>query len=318
MSGLGLVIVLAAGVLAVAWPVAWITAHAWDRLLTRAPAEQGLRRARWSLVVLVAPLALGVVVTLAAAGAFEHGIFCHCGPGEGVHLCLVHPAQAGALVPWALLLLALGAPRAARRGLGLLRGWRLSRRLVRVAALAQADGGLRLAALGRPNAFTVGLRRPVALVDADWWGALEPAERAMVAAHEQAHVRRRDPLGLAWARLAAGVLPPAADRVVEWWRASAEHFADRAAAAAVGDPLEVAAFLLRQHARGRPAECLAFHGGSMARRIEALATLDVAAAPAPGGVRDGALAGVLVLSGLGALTGAALHGVAERLLAFFH
>ncbi|MCB9535938.1 MAG: hypothetical protein H6704_06700 [Myxococcales bacterium] len=139
MSALGLVTVLLAGVLAVAWPVAWVTARVWDHLLMRAPAEHGLRRARWSLVVLAAPLALGAVVVLAAAGAFEHGVACHCGPGEGVHLCLVHPAQAAALVPWALLLLASGAPRAARRALSLLRGWRLSQRLARVASLAQPD-----------------------------------------------------------------------------------------------------------------------------------------------------------------------------------
>jgi Zn-dependent protease with chaperone function len=318
VSAVGLVTVLAAGVLAVAWPLAWIAAHVWDRLLIRAPAAQALRRARWSLVVLAAPLALGGVVVLAAAGAFEHGVACHCGPGVGVHLCLVHPGQAAALVPWALLLLALGVPRGARRGLGLIRGWGLSRRLVRLAARAHADRGMRLAALGRPNAFTVGLRRPLAVVDADWWGGLTAGERLMVAAHEQAHVQRRDPLGLAWARLAAGLLPPASDRVVGWWRASAEHLADRAAAEAVGDPLEVAAFLLRQQTRGRSAECLAFHDGAMARRIEALATLDLGAAPAPGGVRDGALAGMLVLSGLGVLAGASLHGLAERLLAFFH
>lgn len=318
MSALGLFAVFAAGALVVAWPVAWLAGHLWHRHLSSAPAEAGLRTARWSLVVLGAPLVLGVIVVAAAAGAFEHGIACHCGPGEGVHLCLVHPAQVAPLVPWALLLLALVAPRAARRGVGLLRGWRLSRRLARVATLAPLDRGLHLASLGRPNAFTVGLRRPVALVDAEWWDKLTPHERAMVAAHEHAHVRRRDPLALAWARLAAGLLPPVADRLVHWWRASAEHAADRAAATAAGDPLEVAAFLLRQHGADGGARHLAFHGAGMAQRIEALTTLDVAAATDGEGLRDAALAGALVVSGLGALLGADLHGVAERLLAIFH
>lgn len=87
-----------------------------------------------------------------------------------------------------------------------------------------------VAALGTP-AITVGLLRPVVIVDANFWAATD-TRREVVLAHEEAHRRGRHGFVVAIARfLIAGLRPwPAARHVEDCVRRHVEALADDAAA----------------------------------------------------------------------------------------
>jgi hypothetical protein len=316
MSALALV--LLAGGLATAWTLSWPVAWAWDRLLRARPPAAALDTARWGLVTLLLPLLAGGLVALAAIGMTEHGFACHCGPEGGFHLCATHPGSAAPLVPLALgVLCVLGLP--ALRGLGrLIADVRAGAQLA-ARARAGSTGGddLVLAPLGRRNAYSVGLLRPTIIADDAWWATLSEADRALVLAHERAHVLRRDALVLALARALAALQAPAARRTIAWWQAAAEHDADRHAASVVGDPLRVASFLVRALRAGHPA-APAFHGTAVERRIRALAECDVPDGPVEGDLDrtvSGALVSAIALATVGVFFGADLHRLVERILA---
>jgi|JI10StandDraft_1071094.scaffolds.fasta_scaffold34549_6 hypothetical protein len=314
MSFLGFLLVLGAVALVAAWIVALPLNFAWNRWLCALAPARALRWARWNLVVLSAPLLGGLVVALAASGAFDfaHGWGCHCA-SEGLHLCPHHPDRALELLPFAALVLLLVAPRLIKYFKALRAARRLGRALRAEAAHAPRDGGVVLADLGRRNAFTAGGREPVIVADATWWQSLTDLERSIVRAHEEAHVRRQDPMTLAIARGLAAWLPPSADSLVRWWHAAAEHHADQWAARTVNDPFEVAAFLLRQE-RTRTS-LLAFHGTALELRVTALVEAPNNT-PHTDGDLDRTLSGALLLALAGVVFGAELHHLTERFIAW--
>lgn len=316
MSFLGFLLVLGAVALMAAWIVAVPLFFAWNRGLGALGPARALRWARWNLVVLSVPLVAGAVLALAASGAFDFTAgwvwACHCA-SEGLHLCPHHPDRALALLPFAALVVLLAAPRLIKQFRQLRAIRRLNRALRAEAGRVADDEGVFLAELGRRNAFAAGGRRPIIVADSAWWQSLTRLEQTIVRAHEEAHVRRRDPMTLAIARGLAAWLPPSADTLVRWWHGAAEHFADQWAARSIGDPLEVAAFLLRQE-RARTA-LLAFHGTAMELRITALVEAPVDHTH-PDGDLDRTLSGALLLAVAGVFFGAELHHLTERFIAW--
>lgn len=97
-------------------------------------------------------------------------------------------------------------------------------------------GRTRLIALETPVALCHGLPRPRLLLSTGALWGLSPAEMEAVLRHEQAHLRRRDPLRLLGARALADALPalPILRRMAALAPMAQELAADRAALAAVG------------------------------------------------------------------------------------
>jgi Zn-dependent protease with chaperone function len=206
-------------------------------------------RARTWLAALILPAVAGAIAAVWALSLQAQGLAAspHLG-GQRPHLCLLPllNAPAGAyrlrIFPWfALALVALG-------GLRLILGAftsHLLRRLVLVsgAPLAQSRDGaagahlLRARAdllavhLAAPTSFCAGLLRPVAVVSSALVGRLDPEHLQAVAAHELAHVRRRDNLAglLADACMALLVFLPTTHYFRQQWRAASEAAADDAA-----------------------------------------------------------------------------------------
>ena len=138
--------------------------------------------------VAVLPWLLGALVALAVLvpGDPHTGEFlaCHCADQPGWwHLCAMHPwSSTGLLVPAALVLLFL-LPGLLRRALVLLR------------EPLGAGGGAtpRVLDLAEPVVLLHGWLRPGLLADRTLWSELDEQERAVVVAHEQGHLARRDP-----------------------------------------------------------------------------------------------------------------------------
>jgi Zn-dependent protease with chaperone function len=137
--------------------------------------------------------------------------------------------------------------RAAR---SVVRQLRLELRWRRLPVLAQrAVGPHAVTVVGgsRPRAFCAGLRHPRIFVTEGAWETLAPAELWAVVEHEASHVRRRDPLRLALARVVAdgfGFLPQIrtlAGRQI----AVADLAADRAAVVALGSSRPLAGAMLK-------------------------------------------------------------------------
>jgi hypothetical protein len=127
---------------------------------------------------------------------------------------------------------------------------RLERRRRRLPVVAQrAVGPHAVAVVGgsRPRAFCAGLHRPRIYVTEGAWEALAPVELRAVVEHEASHVRRRDPLRLALARVVAdgfGFIPQIrslAGRQI----AVADLAADRSAVVALGSPRPLAGAMLK-------------------------------------------------------------------------
>jgi Zn-dependent protease with chaperone function len=115
----------------------------------------------------------------------------------------------------------------------------------------------------RPLAFCAGLLRPALYVSDAALARLTPAQLGAVVEHEAHHARRRDPLRLAVAQVAAdgfGFLAPLR-RLPTSQAAIADLAADAAAVAALGTPQPLAAAMVRlrepapervDHLLGRP------------------------------------------------------------------
>jgi Zn-dependent protease with chaperone function len=147
-------------------------------------------------------------------------------------------------------LLAIQAVVAWRAGRSLLRVLGAQRRLARLPALGERRvGGHVVNVVGgtEPRAFCAGLVRPRVCVSEAALARLAPDELRAVVEHERCHARRRDPLRLAIAKVAAdgfGFLAPL-QRVPARQAALADLAADAAAVAALGSPRPLAAALVR-------------------------------------------------------------------------
>jgi Zn-dependent protease with chaperone function len=299
--------VIAALFLLTGWLVGAIWYPLWSQLAQRRPSV-----ARFALPAAALPLMVaGSMVAAALVPGDPHlgtSLDCHCDSSAPAwwHLCLLHPADASPALPLALVLIVLLLPGRLRAAWSALR----------VPVGPGPRRGLQIQDLGKPTAVVAGWLRPVVVFDRGLWSELSPAQRDAVAAHEQAHIERSDPLSLAMLRLLSALAPPASrKRLIELWLLRAELQADRMAAESVDDPLTVADALLRCARLQPPAPlALSWNGGRVERRVQAL--LEPSAVPADrgGDLRWSHLAGLSIL-GL-ALLGSApwLHHQVEHLL----
>jgi len=277
-------------------------------------------RAHAALGAATAPLwlpAVGAALCLLPsllAGVGLHDDHC-VRHGEHAHLCPWH-----ARIPVAPGLLALAAVGMAAPAVAAVHGARLVRRA------RGAGRALGPAAHGRgevvriesdvPWCGAAGLWRPRILLSTGLDRLLGPAERAVVLAHERAHVRRRDGLRALVARAASLAHVPAARRaLLAEHELACEQACDEEAALRVRDRVRVAETLLAVERRLGPRAAAApgtcgFGESTVPERVHAL----LAEPPARAGRRVGGLAAALLV--LGAAAGAdALHHAAEHGLA---
>lgn len=125
------------------------------------------------------------------------------------------------------------------------------------ADIASLGGGeVRIVPTPRAIAFCAGLRRPRVHLSSGTVELLDPRELEAVLAHEQHHVRRRDPLRMATRRLVERTLffVPGVGSLARRLDELAEQAADEHAVRAVGgDVRPLAGALLRFDAAGAPA-----------------------------------------------------------------
>ncbi len=307
MSALALPVIACALFLATAWCSAALLFPAWNTAVARRPSL-----ARRTLLVAALPALAGVAVALAAfvPGDPHLGALlgCHCAtsmPGW-IHLCPAHPTTApGVLLPSLATLLLLGPGR-----LGALA------RLAREPLGAGTGATPTVVDLPRPVALLVGWLRPSLVVDRGLWRALEPAHRAAVVAHEQAHLHRRDPLVLAALRGLGSLGPARAGHTLAGhWLRHAEREADAGAAHALDNPLVVAEALLRCARLGArtDAAVLGWTGG-LEGRVEALVDRDGDIHPARSKPGASDLAALAVVAAAALLSVPWLHHHLEHLL----
>ncbi|MEU6592828.1 M48 family metalloprotease [Streptomyces sp. NPDC046881] len=210
----------------------------------------------WSLVLLAAAL-LGDVPPLVREARENGRPFTDPVPEAiGLAACL------------ALAVVALRLRRAVRAERGTRRALR------RLAAGQPGDTELIVAASEVPRAFAIPGRPGRILVTSAMLGALEPAERRVLLAHERAHLTHRHGLVVTAVTLAA-----AADPLLGPVRTAVlflvERWADERAATAVGDRRVTARALARAAltaGRAAPVCALQFTDRAVTRRIAALQT----------------------------------------------
>src|SRR5687768_3119703 len=161
-----------------------------------------LRSTAWRAASLSAPAIGGVSVCWALLWPGLVHEICHC-VAHGLHhphLCLRHPDYAALmLVPagvTASVWLAVVLPKLGRL-LGSL--WQTQRWARGIARLPERTfDAVRFRLIDAPGfgAGTVGLFRPLIVVDRGLWRALNDDERRAVLNHEDAHRKRLDPLSL--------------------------------------------------------------------------------------------------------------------------
>ncbi|PKT68421.1 peptidase M48 [Streptomyces populi] len=201
-------------------------------------------------------------------------------------------------VPETVAVLAVAALAViAHRLLHVLRARIATRRLLlRLCEGHPPDSELVVAASPAPHAFAIPGRPGRILVTAAMLGALEPAERRVLLAHERAHLTHRH-AALSTAVSLAAAANPLLVPVRETVAFLLERWADEEAASAVGDRRTTARALARAalaSRRARPGCALHFSEHAVTRRIAALQT-----APPP--VMRSVGAAVLALGALPAL-----------------
>jgi hypothetical protein len=201
----------------------------------------GMLPAGTSLAVLVATAAPSLAGVL---GLVEDHCLDH---GHHLHLCVVHasdprPVLAAVGAVWLTLLLV-------RAGMLVWRGVTLGARLNALERLGTPwPGEFPLIAVpGAPRfCHATGLLRRRILLSASLSEVLSPGELRSALAHEEAHLRRRDPLAGGLLAVAGLLIPPFLARILlDTWRLAAEEACDAEAAYRVGDGGLVAEALLR-------------------------------------------------------------------------
>jgi Zn-dependent protease with chaperone function len=276
------------------------------------------------LLALLAVLVILVPTPLQYCHCFTHG-------DHHPHLCVYHPWLAspllGAALPVAALWLAFASWRCGPVVRELFRAEAWAKRL-RLSPSETFDGvRVRVVDDLALGAFTVGMWRPVIVVDRLLWERLDPRERLAVIHHEHAHAERRDALTLACLRLVSAALPwPSMGSWLRAWKSATETLCDRYAAARVQDATCVAMALVsveRLRASIRASRALApalgiAAGTDLEARVRALLD-DDGRAQVP--LANDLLAVGISLTGLAALAlvlpGSTLHHAAESLLGLF-
>jgi len=163
------------------------------------------------------------------------------------HLCFVHLPSGGVPVGVVALLGLVAGYFAVRAAVGIARVVRA----LRVATTLAETGVVRreldatIVESERPLCLTVGLVRPSVILSRGLVDALAPGDRAIVVAHERAHVRRRDALVTSLVRALAALHVPRVGRwLVEEIETAAEQACDEDAANTIGDRVAVAEAIL--------------------------------------------------------------------------
>lgn len=264
---------------------------------------------------LMLAVSLPSVIALVAPG-LDH---CLSHGDHHFHLCFIHLPDVGigVAVP-----LAWGCgvgyivARAAVAGPATVRAMRTASTLQR-SGERRDDLGITLVESRLPVCLAAGLLRPRVLVSRDLFQSLGDQQRAIVLAHERAHVRRRDAFVAVAARaLAIFHLPAVARSLVREMAIAAEQACDEAAAQGVGDRLAVASTILAveraaQYAATRQLDgmAVAFGGCAVKRRVEAL----LGEPRAPVSLRPFVIVLGLVAASVFALAGE-LHHLTESVL----
>lgn len=254
----------------------------------------GARLARWepcarhgAIAILAAlPLATAFVllfaVSLPSLVALVVPALDHCPVHDDghAHLCFVHLPEVGIhtglLVGVVFLMTSWGA-RAGVAAFRLVRGARVVAALARTGE-QRGDLGITIVETSQPVCFAAGLLRPRVLLSRGLFDALSPEERAVVLAHERAHVRRRDALVRSIVRAVAALHLPWVGRwLVHELEVAAEQACDEDAARFVTDRVSVAAAILTveraaQHTVASELAPVAMGFGACAveRRVESL------------------------------------------------
>jgi Zn-dependent protease with chaperone function len=253
----------------------------------------GARLLRWeprsrhaAILVLAALPALSAIGMLIAASlpsliALGYPGFDHCPTHDGhAHLCFVHLPEVGIHLGLMLGLVAFASYVVLRTGLaarGLLRAASVLGLLVRTGEQSR-ELGVTVIETTLPVCFAAGLLRPRVLLSRGLLEALTPEERAVVLAHERAHVRRHDALAGSIVRALAVVHLPSAGRwLIEEREIAAEQACDEEAAHTVQDRVSVAAAILKVERAARGAAphgldwvAVAFGACAVERRVQGL------------------------------------------------
>jgi hypothetical protein len=324
----GVMLAVAAVALVVAWLAVAVvgSAAAVANRLARRPSMSTAR----ALVVLLAPgtLALAAMTAILAADPFAA---CHC-MAHGLHhphICLHHPATAAALVVPAVCVLiawvAFAGPAMFRIARDTVRAERWARALRSVPSHTFEGVPFRVVDDLGLGAFTIGMLRPVIVVDRALWSRLSIDDRKVVIHHESAHVARGDGLTLVVLRLiGAATFGPWSRRWVDAWRGASEIRCDLHAAAVLGDASLVAQALVAvERTRSglapmsAPGALPVAAGADLERRVLALLDDDAGAPARLGGssdLRAPALALALLLGAALLWPGSSFHHVVETVL----
>lgn len=251
-------------------------------LLKRQPRQRANALLGWA----VAPVGLGLffatllfIPSLITRLGIPAG-HCHNHAERLPHICLTNPLISGSETsPWylaAALTVVLACFLVAQ-------GARLYKLAQLKAALrcAGEEGGAdhTLIHWRKPAAITIGFWRPKIFLSRSLAQALSPGQLQVILAHEQSHVRHRDPLRQYLGRaLSLLYLARTRQRILEDWALATEQACDEEAAQKTGDRLLVAETIVAVerllHRSQRELEPLAvgFIGSNSALRIEALLT----------------------------------------------
>ncbi|RKH46218.1 M56 family metallopeptidase [Corallococcus sicarius] len=291
------------------------------------PRSRPALRAEGAFVLGTLPAVVALAVVAAAAAPSLSAVLGwsrdHCGShGHHLHLCILHSSG---LRPVLAVVGALSLAVFSFRAGGLV--WRVMRTRSRLAAL-EALGSWRpglfpvVAVPGAPRlCHAAGVLHRRILISASLEGALAPLELRGALAHEEAHLRRRDPLAALLLSFAGLLVPPPLARVfLSAYQTAAEEACDAEAVLAVGDGTVVAGALVKMASLQRRASSVAgvpaFGQVALEQRVRQLLDAEVRPAVPSRALlfATGVGAGVLCVALLHA---AVLHHAVETALHFF-
>jgi Zn-dependent protease with chaperone function len=253
------------------------------RLLAWAPYTRHRALLLLALLPIFSALCLLLSVSLPSALALVFPAFDHCLVHAGhLHLCFVHLPAHELNLPLHLALVLIVSYAGARVlifGAGVLRASRVLDALART-GLRRNDLDVVVLETPAPICFAAGLWRPQVLISRGLLRWLDTAQRAIVLAHERAHVRRHDALIMSLVRVCAlWHFPRVARWLVRELEIAAEQVCDEEAATIVGDRIAVAEAILsvERAAQAQPTVALvpntsavAFGERAIERRVESL------------------------------------------------
>ena len=286
-------------------------------------------RARHRALVLLAALpvltagALMLSAILPSLVSLERPGFDHCtSHNDGhPHLCFVHLPKMGMNTAFVLLLVLLvtyGLLRAAFASARVARAIRVLGVLA-MSGERRPDLGVTIIETSQPLCLAAGLLRPRVLLSRGLLASLTTDDRAVVLAHEHAHVRRRDALVASVVRVLATLHVPAVSRwLVRELDVAAEQACDEEAGQMVGDRLAVASAILavERAAQHAAAEQLAPVAVAFGQRAAERRVVSLLAEPEPPRSLVALAAGLGAVGSCVLAASGELHHLIESLLSF--